>query len=258
MIQQELRLQFHQTAGALISGIFLMGCGPSEVFYASDDDGMMSLDIEEIRESQVRSPSGEFLLETDHCSPDSSGKYSDDTQMTVSEPMVVAMKSSRGKSSSKTVYFAKGGGCVLRPLRELWAVALHWDDMQWKDSGSATVEGITPLRKGAVQSFRVNYHQVPIPFVNVDWALDWNFYLPWGTPQNPESLMIHFFKSSGTDYITYWEGRIQLHALSSNVTSFTLDASLLAYTKDQKAVDDEVYEYHQKLKSVSPNWSALP
>ncbi len=245
-------------ASVFLSGLLRLGtgslilsaCGQNELF----NDGS------EHFKAKRRSPPLTFEVDTEHgqklkatqyCRPDHQGIFSDNTVM-ISEGMRPLQRARK-----TSVFFSNGGGCIRRPLREVWAASLNWGSIQWNHTGRAQVQSMQPPSPSVLLNYRVHYRVNPIPFVVVDWSLDWQHILKTGTVEQPVDLLIQFTKTSGTSHITAWNGSIELNELSPDLTSFALDVELLATGKGSADPKNQVFELHEKLKRAAPNWSAL-
>ncbi len=245
---------------SLLFSASLSGCGSGEIFSPASDSGesIASHTPERVFRTEILGRQGERLLATAECAPDSNGVFPEGSSVPDHGSRSIQVRNKNGKVETLSVYFASGGGCIQRPLRDLWAASLNWRAMQWKGTGELSVHKIPPPNSGAMQSFRANYHTVQMGLISIDWALDWTYYLNVGNFQDPENIIIHFIKSWGTSHISWWRGKVELQQLTPQVTSFKLDAELSATSRGESDVMAEVGEYYDKLKAAQPNWGALP
>ncbi len=195
---------------------------------------------------------GERVLSTAFCAPDSQGQFPDGARV-----LHQGTRTVRTRSGPITTFYSTGGGCIRRPLREVWAASLNWGPMQWNDTGRATVRRVEPNSPGQIFKYRVGYRVDVFPLFSVDWNMDWGHSLIAGTLEHPEELVLQFKKTSGTHYINWWKGRIDLFELEPNLTSFSLDVDLLAHGKNGVATHNQVLELYEKLSRVEPHWPAL-
>lgn len=246
-----------------LSAMILSACGASQIvedLSSPDVSGVPSRlgvnNSEDLPVREVRTLSGQVLKADPDCGPDSNGNYSEQTLIQSSGVRTLRVKMSDGTEREIAPNFALGGGCVNRPIREVWAASLNWPAMQWNGSGKATVQQINSRDLDDLLSFDVR-HEVVVGIIPISWTLSWNHFLRKGTTAEPNHVIIRFNKSAGTGFITRWKGRIDFQQLSPNVTSFGLEVELLAQGKDIKDATQEIFEYHDKIKRVAPNWDAL-
>ena len=190
--------------------------------------------------SQAWTPTGGSA---EFCRPDASGKY-------LSEAPAIQTGQGNG------YYFGHGGGCILRPLREVWAVAMNHELMKWNGVDEFTYQDLTPTG-GAVKDVRIHYTVHRFIFT-VSWDMDWISSVLAGTIQDPDQLEIDYRKVSGTSHIRLWQGSMHLVRLAQNVTGITMDNAVDADQTDQSDAGDTIKDVILKLRTGAPNWRELP
>jgi hypothetical protein len=188
-------------------------------------------------------PASDGSHSTYFCAPDASGHFGQTAR--------IAYGQENGHD------FGLGGGCVARPLREVWAVMLNWPLMQWKGVDDSQAQAMANPPTDVELYYKVHYH-VERFFVNVEWWMDWYHVVKRGTVENPEKILINFQKVDGTDHIQYWVGSVFLEKISDEVTSFGIHVDVNA---DQQGPEDQgktVQEVYDKLKKGEPDWDSLP
>jgi hypothetical protein len=150
--------------------------------------------------------------------------------------------------------FGLGGGCMHRPIREVWAAALNQQLMQWVDVDDSRSLSYTPPA-GVAFFFSVNYavHR----FITVDWDMDWYHTVKAGTKAEPVKLLINYKKVRGTSHISYWEGTIILDRVNDHVTSFAMLNQINADQTSPQDAADAVKDVYGKLRNGAPDWSRL-
>lgn len=147
-----------------------------------------------------------------------------------------------------------GGGCIRRPILEVWATSLNQALMQWVDvDDSRALEYAPPA--GVAFFFSVNYavHK----FITVDWDMDWFHTVKAGTKQAPEKILINYQKVRGTSHIQFWRGTILLTRVNDHVTSFTMGNQISADQTSAQDAADAVKDVYGKLQTGAPDWSHL-
>ncbi len=233
----------------LLALSILSGCGPSQSYEELPGGGGRRPSY---RTYLTRTEAGEQILSTDFCAPDEQGRFPAGARVLNHGRRLV-----RTRSRDLNPYFSSGGGCIRRPIQEVWAASLNWGPMQLNDTGRAIVRRIPQDRVPLRFKYEVSHRVDPFPFISVNWILEWAHALASGTLQRPREVVIQFKKISGTHYIDWWKGWINLYELSPQVTSFGLDVELLAHGKDVVAAQNLVYELYEKLSRVAPDWQDL-
>jgi hypothetical protein len=140
--------------------------------------------------------------------------------------------------------FADGGGCISKPLKDLWATAMDLDYFKW-DGGDTYQVDAHPKRDapkpGTHDSYSVRYHSYmkSTPTLYGDYLMHWFFTLKTGTEAAPESVLINYVKTAGISNIHRWEGTIILERISDTVTSFGMRDQELTYDENDAQISSK-------------------
>ncbi len=156
-----------------------------------------------------RNPDGSIdPRRTDYCYPDSKGNY-------VKEVTIAG----KGHNEDKEHDFAFGGGCVFRPLAEVWASLRDARVMKWEGIDEITVVPRANPPDGAVYLLEASYveHRV----FDVKWTMNWIHSSP-----SKDAVWINYGKIRGTSHIRHWQGGIVLDYISDGVTAVTMQDTI--------------------------------
>lgn len=151
-------------------------------------------------------------------------------------------------------YWSQGGGCIERPLREIWGVTHNQPHMIWEQIDDATFETLTPP-EGFSHAYSIVY--IKKAFITVDWTMIWTHALVRGTPEAPEQVVVNYRRIEGTSYLPYWEGTILLEALDTGVTSVTIRNQINASRTDEDDAAGTITNLLARLAEGEPNLTAL-
>ncbi len=115
-------------------------------------------------------------------------------------------------------FYGEGGGCINRPIREVWATSMNQGLMVWTEKGNSGSYTMAPPPAGVERFFDVEYTHSETA-ITVKWNMTWFHSVLAGTPQKPERILINYRRYKGTKYIKYWEGSIILTRLTDTVTA---------------------------------------
>ncbi len=178
-----------------------------------------------------------------YCKKESSGAFE-------SPKTTIATK---GKDP-KGFFFAEGGGCIARPLRQVWAALHNPLSVKWKD---ANLVDFTESKQADVDFlFLANYEAGPF-FAVQSWTIEWYQTLKEGTVEDPKRLLISYAKVKGTRHITHWKGEFELVALDDKTTSFAMRNELRGTRINEEKAAGGILDIYQNLKSIDPNWTYL-
>ncbi|MBI4042712.1 MAG: hypothetical protein HY391_04460 [Deltaproteobacteria bacterium] len=158
-------------------------------------------------------------------------------------------------SRSEGGYWAEGGGCILRPLKEVWAVGHNQPHLVWDrvDDYSVTVK--EPPQN--VTHFYEVLYKVKEFFITVDWTMYWFHSIQRGTFEDPKEVLINFQKVAGTSYIPYWKGSILLKEIAPGVTQFSIRWLIDASEQTEAKAAESVRTMYEKFRTGGPNWEPL-
>lgn len=185
--------------------------------------------------------SGHGIAETQYCSPDENGQFSDAVQIS--------------KGSQDEFVWAEGGACIFRSIREVWAVSHNQPVMVWDgvDSWNATAKSDRP--EGISHFYEIYYFVDRI--IDVNWTMSWYHSVRQGTFEGPSQILINYKKIKGTRFIPYWEGAIILHQVTPDITSISMRNQIRASQTDEDDAVSTIRDVVQKLRSSAPNWDPL-
>ncbi len=159
---------------------------------------------------------------------------------------------------------AFGGTCVLRPLREVWAVALNTNAMAMSPEIKVNLNRIKPssLKVSNPIDQSIVYHAYIGSYHGceemgcADWAVQWWDLLRLGTYKNPQRVDFNFFRSAG-DRVKIFVGTVKLGWIAPKVTSFAMDLQMDPAPNGYDNMIGLIREYYQRLNDQTPNWKDL-
>lgn len=156
-----------------------------------------------------------------------------------------------------------GGGCVSRPIREVWAVILNTPVMKSPDVNEYRV---LRSRVDLVDPLRGNYFVYDIESVvrrlaglfEMKWVTQWYHTVTYGSYFAPNQIVVNFQKISGSSHVSYDKEGYTLDRVGPNITSFTMRQIIKAFQVDDDRVKRNIQEILDKVRTGAPLWSALP
>jgi hypothetical protein len=178
---------------------------------------------------------------TKFCRKDASGNYPD------------ALDVSSGETND--YIWARGGGCLHRNIKDVWAAALNQSLMDWNDVDEHRSSRLTaPANVSHYYSAHYEVHNI----ITVRWDMDWYHSVQRGSLQAPERILVNYKKVNGTSYISYWEGNFILEKVNDEVTSFAMANQINASRNNEEDTRGAVRDVYNKLRSGAPDRSQLP
>src|SRR5690606_11039178 len=116
--------------------------------------------------------------------------------------------------------WAEGGGCIHRNIEDAWSVYHDIPYVIGVDTGKVddhSVDEVSPSEPGVTHIYDVTY--IVENIMTVEWVMRWKHKVEKGTPENPELVVIHYRRTSGSDFMPYWEGSIMLERVNDDVTA---------------------------------------
>ena len=199
--------------------------------------------FEEFETPFNRDPNESLLdITTTYCELSPDGEYSEEYVVESGE--------------KNEVFFAQGGGCILRPIREVWAMMHNMDLMLWEDTTRFTVNQGSPP-SGSSHHYKINY-VVEQSIGGASWTMDWFHSVTWGTLAQPGQVLVNYQKTAGTTHIKIWEGSILLEEVDEKVTGFAaidnIKGSSLSGIDVSKPLG-AVKDLYDKLRTKSDRFS---
>lgn len=154
----------------------------------------------------------------------------------------------------------QGGGCIARPIREVWAVLLNAAVMKPDQVDAYTLEDRCPAT-GAPVVFCFDYHNVVHALgglINPEWTVRWYHAVPYGTYEQPDEVTVNFQKIEGTTHIDSMKGGYVLDRVSDTVTGFAMDQSVKADQYDHTNAYNDIRDSIGTMRKGAPDWSMLP
>jgi len=149
------------------------------------------------------------------------------------------------------------GGCVNRPIRELWAAFEGETLIRWKGSKKGFHLQKIPAKNGAHHSFKASYKG------GTDWETIWNFTVAKGTPEDPGKIIIKYENSTHGRGMKHWKGSVVLTKVDESVTSVFIRNEFDLLAVAQLKVDEEqksfkaAKELFEEAKTAKPNWEYI-
>ena len=122
----------------------------------------------------------------------------------------------RGKNED--VNWARGGGCILLPIRELWGKLHNKEVFYWPetDSGDYTFAPIANTNPKASHRYETSYGAS----AGTTWKMHWIHSIKAGTIEKPKQILLSYGKVLGTTHIPIWRGNVLLTYVAEDITSF--------------------------------------
>lgn len=207
----------------LLLAVVLVSCSEDIDTPLTGTTGQRQIEVE----SMVRTGEGPY------CKPDGDGVYHE-------EPIVIAGQGEIGEH-----VYALGGGCVTKSVADTWQAALANGFFHWNESNLDNVTEIN--HPGATRAFAARHSAGP-PVLKVRWTMNWYHILKAGPLATPEQVLIQYAKVKGSSHIRFWEGVIELTALTDNVTSVILRNEIQASQTDVDKAVGAVRDLLAKLR----------
>jgi hypothetical protein len=184
---------------------------------------------------------------TKFCMPGANKKFAEDP------PVIQVSMNSDGSAS------AVGGGCVLRPLREIWATINNLDVMKFVAADSYTATRTVNPMNGFTHLYEITYSK-STPIGSISWTIDWFHGYDIGTFLAPGQVNIKYDRVSGTSLIPVWNGGIVLTKVLDNVTSIAILNTFKAAQSDsanESSAHDALNEMIGHARDGAADWTNL-
>jgi hypothetical protein len=152
-------------------------------------------------------------------------------------------------------YFAEGGGCLTRPLREAWAALQSGPAVKWKD---ASLNDFKSIPTNEVDfNFLASYQAGPF-FAPQHWEMEWQHSLKEGSLDHPRQVRVRYYKVPGlTKHIRHWQGTLDLTWLSEKITAVAIHNEIRGTLINEEKAAGGLVDILENLKSKPPNWTWL-
>lgn len=175
-------------------------------------------------------------------------KYDENSKNWVSvEPSII------DKHATEERYFAKGGGCVTRPLYDIWAVSHNKLGVKWRDANSDGYRKVEDPK--SPYYFEADYSAGPAMFKQ-KWVIAF-LQLFQGSPKESKMLEIQYQKIKGTKHIIYWKGKVLLQSLSDNVTSVLIENEIEGTQIGMEKAEGGIADLLDNFRTQNPDWTYL-
>lgn len=186
--------------------------------------------------------------EPKYCVPDAQGHY-DGTALSVQVGMTPA-----GAGQ------AMGGGCVLRPIREVWAVTNNLEEMKFE--AADRFEGTRTINPEPqfTHLYQVTYWKSSGIPITIHWTMEWKHGVGAGTFLEPQVINIKYQKTKGTGQMPIWQGGFVLTKVTDTVTSVAILNQFLAAQGDEENQHDALdafNEFFRHMRNGPPDWTRL-
>lgn len=195
----------------------------------------------------VHDGSGDGSGQTKYCVPDAKGSY---------DGKAIALQSGLNADASA---WAQGGGCVLRPIREVWAVINNLEVMKFEDADRFTATRTINPKADFTHLYAITYYK-STPIGAINWTIEWYHGIGSGTFTDPNSVNINYQRTKGTAFIPIWHGGIVLTKVTDAVTSVAIRNEFRASQSDAENVgsaQDALTEMIRHMRDGAPDWSRL-
>ncbi len=184
---------------------------------------------------------------TKYCSPDAVGGFDVDK---------IALD---GGLNSAGVGWADGGGCVSRPIREVWAALQNLEALKWDDVDRFTAVRTVHPSPDFTHLYAITYFKGTI-IGTIDWTIQWFHGFDQGTFELPTRVNITYQKVHGTSNIMVWQGGITLSKVNDTMTSIGIHSEFKARQSNSENVQsskDSLTELVRKARTAAPDWVRL-
>ncbi len=185
---------------------------------------------------------------TKFCKPDSNGNFDGVTNELQS-----------GQNSSDGSAWAEGGGCVLKPIREVWATLNNLEVMRFQAADSFTYQRTINPEPNLTHLYVVTYYK-DTAVGPIDWTIDWFHGFDKGTFEAPQRVNINYQRVRGTSNIPIWHGGIVLSKVNKAVTSIAIRNDFKARQSsaaNEGSARSALVEMITHSRSGTPDWSRL-
>lgn len=190
---------------------------------------------------------GDASKGTKYCMPDADDNF--DGQTTVVD----------GGLGDQGIAWADGGGCVLRPIREVWAALQNIDAMKWVGADRESFTRVDHPKANFTHLYTITSFK-GTAIGPIEWTIEWFHGFDIGTFDLPSRVNVKFQKVKGTSNIPIWEGAITLSKVRSGVTSLGFHTNFRARqgnSENVQSAKDTISEIIKKARTAAPDWVML-
>jgi hypothetical protein len=192
---------------------------------------------------------GPVIHNTSYCQVDSNGKI-------LSQDQINARDENGGVHST-------GGGCIARPIKDVWGIFFNNPLMQPSDVDEYTStprpDLVPPPSADPEVVFAFDIYNVHhVPLINPSWTVRWYHTIQFGTYEAPDEISINYQKIQGTSYITTMQGGYVLDRVTDEVTSWVSDEFVNATQYDTNKGTTEIQQDLVRMRTGAPMLPAAP
>ena len=184
-----------------------------------------------------------------YCAPNAKGQY----------PTNIMLGSTGTNPDGSS--WAEGGGCVLRPIREVWAALNSYAAMKVEAADSYAVDHPHVTLGPTITNFyEISDHYSELGgFFKFHEIMRWYNGLFSGTFMAPNAVEIVFERVSGGAQVSIWNGYITLAKINDSTTSFFIHNNMRTLQSDDDIAHAESYgvEMITKARTLAPDWNNL-
>jgi hypothetical protein len=229
---------------SLLCGLFLVAIATG----CAIRNDLESAPINPTLKSEVDDTGSDPTRGTKYCSPRSDGQFDDST---------ISLQS--GQTPSDGSAWAEGGGCIVRPIREVWATLNNLEVTKIDAADRFTYTRAINPKPGFTHLYEITYYKSTI-IGEIQWTIDWYHGVSKGTVDAPEEVVIQYDRVRGTSNIPVWHGGITLTKVNNSVTSIAIRNDFKARqstTDNEQSARDFLDEMVGDSRNGSPDWERL-
>jgi len=182
-----------------------------------------------------------------YCQPDSKGNF-DGTSTSVDSGTL-----------PNSDAWAEGGGCVLQPIRQVWAVLNNVDGLKWAAADKITYTRTVNPKPGFTHLYEIVYYKSTL-IGEINWTIDWYHAVSAGTYKSPTQVSINYQRTAGTSMIPVWQGGIVLNKITDKVTSIAVRNQFRARqssSDNEASARSALSEIVDDSRKLTPDWDKL-
>ncbi len=157
--------------------------------------------------------------------------------------------------------WAEGGGCILRPIREVWAALNSYAAMKVIAAKSYSVDHPRLSLGPTITNFYeiTNHYSELGGLINFHETMRWFHGLFSGTFENPNAVEIVFERTNGGAQVSIWNGYITLAKINDSTTSLFIHTNMRTLESEDDILHAEAYgvEMLSKARTLPPDWDNL-
>jgi hypothetical protein len=184
---------------------------------------------------------------TKYCQVDSTGKI-------LSSDQITAQNQQGG-------VYSIGGGCIARPIRDVWGVLFNNDVMKPSNvdeyNSTPRPDLMSSTQPQILFIFDI-FNQHNVPLINPSWTIRWFHSVTYGTFEAPDEVAVNYQKISGTSYISQLQGGYVLDRVTDSVTSWVSEEFVNATQYDTGTATTGIQADFVRMRTGAPELPAQP